>query len=185
MQPVLTTERLIARPWTTAEGDLEAAYDIYSRADVATWLGASPEPDQIRVRVARWAQPTSDPTYGVWAVEERKRPGVPVGSVALRPLAPADEDVEVAWHLHPAVWGKGYATEIGRAAAERAFRTGIEEVFAVVRPGNARSVAVARRLGAEYVGITEKYYSLRLELHRLRPAELVSPGRMREYAGLG
>src|SRR5215475_10231800 len=172
VHPVLGTERLIARPWTTSDADLEAAHDIYSRHEVARWLGAPTEFEEIRIRVQRWAAPTDDPSYGVWAVEQRSEPGRPIGSVLLRPLPPAHEDVEIAWHLHPDHWGKGYATEIGRAAAERAFETGIDEVFAIVRPGNHRSTAVARRLGMEYVGITDKYLGLRLELYRLRPGDL-------------
>jgi len=182
VQPVLATDRLVARPWTTSEGDLAVAYDIYSRNDVARWLGSPIEPDQIRTRVQHWSTPTGDPTYGVWAVEERANPGVPIGSVLLRPLPPALEDVEIAWHLHPDHWGKGYATEIGRAAAERAFQTGIDEVFAIVRPGNRRSTAVARRLGMDYVGTTDKYLGLRLELYRLRPGDLVPVADLRRLA---
>jgi RimJ/RimL family protein N-acetyltransferase len=182
VQPVLATDRLVARPWTTTDGDLAVAYDIYSRKDVARWLGAPIEPDQIQTRVEHWSQPTGDPTYGVWAVERRAVPGVPIGSVLLRPLPPALEDVEIAWHLHPDHWGNGYATEIGRAAAERAFQTGMDEVFAIVRPGNRRSMAVARRLGMEYVGITDKYLGLRLELYRLRPGDLVAVADLRRLA---
>ena len=181
-QPVLASDRLIARPWTLDDRDLQAAYDVYSRAEVARWIGAPTETGEIRGRVERWSTPTSDPTYGVWAVEERSNPGTPIGSVLLRPLPPANEDVEVAWHLHPAMWGKGYATEIGRAAAERAFRTGIEEVFAVVRPGNSRSTSVARRLGMDYVGTTEKFYGVRMELYRLRPGDLVAQSDLRRLA---
>ncbi len=180
MQPVLATERLIARPWTVGDDDLKAANDIYSRYEVARWLPT--ESGDIAERVERWSRPTSDPTYGVWAIEERSNPGVAIGSVLLRPLPPVDEDVEVAWHLHPDHWGKGYATEMGRAAAERAFRTGIEEVFAVVRPGNRRSTAVARRLGMEYVGTTDKYFELRLELYRLRPGDLPAAVDLRRLA---
>jgi RimJ/RimL family protein N-acetyltransferase len=172
---VLATERLVARPWTVDEADLAAAYDIYSRPEVARWIGSPVEPTEIRVRIERWSQPTTDPTFGVWAIEERSTPDRPIGSVMLRPLPPDEEDVEIAWHLHPRVWGRGYATEIGRAAAGRAFETGIDEVFAIVRPGNARSSAVARRLGMEYVGRTDKYYGLHAELYRLRPADLISP----------
>jgi RimJ/RimL family protein N-acetyltransferase len=182
VQAILATDRLIARPWTVDDGDLTAAYDIYSQSEVARWLDAPTADEEIRTRIERWSLPTNDPTYGVWAVEERDGPGAPIGSVLLRPLPPALEDVEVAWHLHPSRWGQGYATEIGRAAAERAFRTGIEEVFAVVRPGNRRSEAVARRLGMEYVGRTEKFYGLRMELYRLRPGDLASPADLREYA---
>lgn len=180
--PVLDTDRLIARPWTPGEADLAAAYDVYGRPEVARWIGAPTEPAEIRIRIGRWSAPTTDPTYGVWAVEERTEPGRPIGSVLLRPLPPDEEDVEIAWHLHPRVWGRGYATEIGRAAARRAFETGIEEVFAIVRPGNERSSAVARRLGMEYVGRTEKYWGLQAELYRLRPADLISPAALRRLA---
>ena len=183
VDPVLATDRLIARPWTLDEADLAAAYDIYSRPEVARWIGSPMEPGEIRVRIDRWSQPTTDPTYGVWAIEERTTTGRPVGSVLLRPLPPDEEDVEIAWHLHPTLWGRGYATEIGRAAARRAFETGIEEVFAIVRPGNARSSAVARRLGMEYVGRTDKYYGLHAELFRLRPGDLISALELRDLAG--
>ena len=182
VDPVLATDRLIARPWTLDEADLAAAYDIYSRPEVARWIGSPMEPGEIRVRIDRWSQPTTDPTYGVWAIEERTTAGRPVGSVMLRPLPPDEEDVEIAWHLHPTLWGRGYATEIGRAAAKRAFETGIEEVFAIVRPGNERSSAVARRLGMEYVGRTDKYFGLHAELYRLRPGDLISPVELRGLA---
>jgi RimJ/RimL family protein N-acetyltransferase len=182
VDPVLVTDRLIARPWTLDEADLAAAYDVYSRPEVAQWIGAPMEPAEIRIRIDRWSQPTTDPTYGVWAVEERTRPDRPIGSVLLRPLPPDEEDVEVGWHLHPTMWGRGYATEIGQAAAERAFRTGIDEVFAIVRPGNERSSGVARRLGMQYVGRTDKYWGLHAELFRLRPADLVSPLQLSRYA---
>ncbi len=179
---MLVTPRLIARPWTTDEADLAAAYDTYSRPEVARWIGAPTEVTEIRTRIERWSQPTTDPTYGVWAVEERSQPGRPIGSVVLRPLPPDEEDVELGWHLHPTLWGRGYATEIGGAAARRAFETGIDELFAIVRPGNERSSAVARRLGMEYVGRTDKYYGLLGELFRLRPGDLVSPGELRRLA---
>ena len=182
VDPVLATDRLIARPWTTDEADLAAAYDVYSRPEVAKQIGAPMEPAEIKVRIERWSAPTPDPTYGVWAVEERSLPGRPVGSVLLRPLPPDEEEVGVGWHLHPRVWGRGYATEIGRAAARRAFETGIDEVFAIVRPGNERSSAVATRLGMEYVGRTEKYWGLLAELYRLRPADLISSEALRRLA---
>jgi len=182
VDPVLVTQRLIARPWTLDEADLAAAYDLYSRPEVAAWIGAPMEPAEIRIRIGRWSQPTDDPTYGVWAVEEIDQPDRPIGSVLLRPLPPDEEDVEVGWHLHPSVWGRGYATEIGRAAAQRAFDTGIDQVFAIVRPGNERSSKVARRLGMEYVGRTDKYWGLHAELFRLRPADLIESAELSRVA---
>jgi RimJ/RimL family protein N-acetyltransferase len=42
----------------------------------------------------------------------------------------------------------------------------------VVRPANRRAEATVRRLGMEWVGETDKYYDLRLQVYRLRPADL-------------
>jgi hypothetical protein len=48
-------------------------------------------------------------------------------------------------------------------------------VFAVVRPGNKRGVATARRVGMEWVGETDKYYGLTLQVYRLIAADLDYP----------
>ena len=95
-----------------------------------------------------------------------------VGGAILLPLPPRGEDLEVGWQLLPAAWGHGYATEAGRAMAAWAFSLGIDELLAVVRPANRRAEAAVQRLGMEWVGETEKYYDLRLQVYRLRPADL-------------
>lgn len=176
MEPLFRTARLVVRPWST--DDVDAAYDIYSRADVTRWLddpAGIGSRDEMRARIEAWTASGGtagdDPAYGVWAVTERGSHR-PIGSVLLRPL-PGGEDVEVGWHLHPDYWGRGYATEMGRAAARRAFDYGIEQVLAVSRPGNARSRAVAERIGMEYVGHTTKYYGVELDLFRLRLGDLI------------
>jgi len=78
----------------------------------------------------------------------------------------------MGWQLNPQTWGRGYATEAGRAVARWAFAEGFDEVVAVARVTNARAAATARRIGMEWVGETEKYYGLRLQVFRLRPADL-------------
>jgi RimJ/RimL family protein N-acetyltransferase len=82
----------------------------------------------------------------------------------------------MGWQRHPEAWGHGYATETGLALARWAFEQGIEQVIAVVRPANTRAAATVRRTGMEWVGETEKYHKLRLQLFRLRPADLAAPG---------
>ena len=62
--------------------------------------------------------------------------------------------------------------EAGRALAAWAFSFGIHELLAVVRPANRRAEATVRRRGMEWVGETDKYYDLRLQVYRLRPADL-------------
>jgi RimJ/RimL family protein N-acetyltransferase len=97
-----------------------------------------------------------------------------VGSVTLRRLPPGEEDLELAWQFAPEHWGRGYATEAARAVAQWAFENSAHELFAVTRPSNERAVNLARRLGMQWVGETEKYYGMRLDVFRVRPPELLT-----------
>lgn len=59
--------------------------------------------------------------------------------------------LEVGWTLLSEHWGKGYATEIGRASLAFAFdELGESEVIAFTEPNNIRSRAVMERLGMRY-----------------------------------
>lgn len=53
--------------------------------------------------------------------------------------------------------------------------SGVEELFAVVRTQNGRGAATAQRVGMEWVGETEIYYELRLQVYRLRKGDLDVP----------
>jgi RimJ/RimL family protein N-acetyltransferase len=175
---IFETERLVIRPWTEAEADLARVFDIYSRWEVARWLGAQPRAMADRAEalttVRRWdgfSQP--DPRLGVWAIEVRDT-GRVAGTVLVKFLPNSDgspaTDVEIGWHLHPDSWGHGYATEAGRGAADHAFANGVPEVFAVVYPDNAASLAVCRRLGMRPIGLTRRWYGIECEGFHL-PAE--------------
>ena len=62
------------------------------------------------------------------------------------------ECVEIGWALRQEVWGRGYATEIGRVGLGHAFSVpGVEEVVAFTEVHNERSRAVMERLGMRYV----------------------------------
>ncbi|GAA0911237.1 GNAT family N-acetyltransferase [Virgisporangium aurantiacum] len=163
---VFETPRLAMRLWTADDAD--RLFDIYSRWEVARWLGATPKVLETReqaVAVAsRWSS-SWEPPFGVWAVSVRET-GVIAGSVLLIPL-PGSSDIEVGWHLHPDSQGHGYATEAARAALDRARTAGVGEVFAVVRPGNDPSMAVCRRLGMESIGRTDRWYGVEAEAFRI------------------
>ena len=66
-------------------------------------------------------------------------------AVFAAPFTPA---VEVGWRLARAYWGRGYATEVARAALADGFgRLGLDEIVSFTVPGNTRSRAVMERLG--------------------------------------
>jgi RimJ/RimL family protein N-acetyltransferase len=164
-QVQLRTDRLRLRPWTTSAADLARLTDIYSREEIARWVGGTPSvpPDEL---VARWATVHAlDERYGCWAIECAD--STVAGTVLFKPLPNGVGEVEVGWHLHPDSWGHGYATEAGRAVIDRGFAAGVPEVYAVVRPGNRASMAVCARLGMERLGRFRRWYDVELETFRL------------------
>jgi RimJ/RimL family protein N-acetyltransferase len=174
---VFETARLVVRPWTQRESDVDRILDMYSRWEVARWLGSVPRALESRAEAAgavdRWAaRSEADGRLGIWAAQVRDT-GVVAGTVLLVHLTDSGgepggaAEVEVGWHLHPDSWGNGYATEAGRGTIEHGFAGGLTEIFAVVRPENEPSLAVCRRLGMSPLGRTNQWYGSELEGFRI------------------
>ena len=189
-----TTARLTARDWTAA--DVDAAFAIYGRDEVARWLGPQPRQrvsslaDMREILDRRITHSLDQTDYGLWALELRAS-GQVVGAVLLSPLPGGGTAVEIGWHLNPDYWGAGFATEAGRGAialafgveavghdqvgpelADRPARPVLDSVAAVVDPDNVRSLNVCRRLGMRHRGQTSQYYGLTLEHFELARAEI-------------
>lgn len=167
--PKIDMPRLIARQWRLEHAD--AALAIYGHPEVMHHLGRDPMTDVDRQReyleyvIERNA--SFKPGFGSWPLFE-KQTDVLVGAILLKPL-PDHEEIEVGWHLARSAWGKGYATEAGRAAIIYGFRElGLETIYAVVDPENERSLRVCRRIGMTYEGRTTEYYKLELELFSIQ-----------------
>jgi RimJ/RimL family protein N-acetyltransferase len=174
----ISTLRLLLRPWSLS--DAESALTIFGNDEVARWLAPAmnriADVDAMRDLLQRWIDDRDDPPRptGRWAIEEVET-GRVVGAGSVLPMPPLGEDLEIAWQLAPDSWGQGFATEAGHALAHYAFSRGEDEVFAVVRPRNTRGLATARRVGLEWVGETDKYYDLQLQVFRLRKGDLDAP----------
>ena len=179
----IATTRLILRDYTPA--DAAEALVINADEEVMRYLGGVQHRtvDEIReflecvaAKYARYRE--RGLPHGAWAVRERDG-GALVGTALLKPLpdaAGADTDaIEVGWHLARAAWGKGYATEFGKALLERGFsQLDVQELHAVVDPGNVRSEAVAKRLGFTHRGLVDAWYGKTFEHFTLERAEWFS-----------
>jgi RimJ/RimL family protein N-acetyltransferase len=172
----LRTERLNLRPWHV--DDAPAALEIYGHDDVTRWL--SPDMDRVpdlasmRLLLQQWTAEDARMAApaGRWAIQRTADERI-VGGALLLPLPPGNEDLEIGWQLHPDVWGNGFASEITYALATWAFSNkDVYEIFAVVRPGNARAAATVRHNGMHWVGETTKYFDTDLQVFRLRAADL-------------
>ncbi|PZG23361.1 GNAT family N-acetyltransferase [Nonomuraea aridisoli] len=164
------------RPWR--HDDAAEALDIYGSSEVSRWLAPVMDRikdlDQMRAVINRWITAplgSEGRPSGRWVIEETES-GRVAGSGQILPLPPEGDDLELGYQFAPWAWGRGLAAEAGHALAHYAFSKGEEEVFAVVRPKNDRGTRAARRIGMEWVGETEKYYNLRLQVFRLRKGDL-------------
>jgi RimJ/RimL family protein N-acetyltransferase len=174
----LLTKRLRLRPWRADDAD--AALAVFGRREVARWLTSAvprvADREAMRQLLARWMieHDKAEHSLGHWAIEARAN-GRVIGAVSLLPLPPGCADLEIGWQIAPPAWGHGYGAEAGHAVAHQAFASGVSEVFAVVRRANTRGVATARRVGMEWVGETDKYYGLTMQVYRLTAADLDYP----------
>lgn len=170
----LVTPRLELSAWTDADADVDALFDIYSRWEVARYLGTNPavltSRDQAARASSRWG--TRDDGFGVWAIRDG---GAAVGSVLLQPIPWSEdavpgstpEDVEIGWHLHPDAWGRGFASEAASAVLEYARERGIPRVVAVTYPENTASQRVCERIGMTALGTSTRYYDMAAELFEI------------------
>ena len=159
---ILLTRRLRVRRWDMV-GDLQALVDLFNDPDVVEYIGKRRVADVAAAGPfleRRLARPAGA-GMGFWAVTERLTATV-IGSANLDPI-PADgdrvsDDVKFGVSLRPQWWGRGLATELGVGVLHYADELGLEQVFAVVEPGNERSHAMIHRLGFDRQGPTTDYY---------------------------
>ena len=146
--PRLETERTVMRGWRDA--DLDAYAAMSADPSVMEFLGGAVDRGQAWRSMALHAGHWTLRGYGLWAVA-RRSDGAFLGRVGLwNPEGWPGE--EIGWKLGRAAWGQGYATETAQAAMAWAWNVlELPRLISVIDPSNARSIAVARRLGMDHV----------------------------------
>ena len=146
--PTIVTERLTLRPFR--EDDVDAYTEMLQSAEVRASLHLPDDVgrEQAWNGMAAWLGQWELRGTGQWAVEERVS-GAFLGRAGMH--YPERDDwpgIEIGWAFHPRSWGKGFATEAGRASVDYAFaHHDVDALYSVILPENTRSQAVAQRLG--------------------------------------
>jgi ribosomal-protein-alanine N-acetyltransferase len=161
----LVTARLVLRPFAAGDEDDLFAMDGDDR--VMCFLGSGMTGrtrEQCAEGVLRMAARSRErPGYGL--MHASLHGGGFVGGCGLFPV-PDGEDIEVAYRLPHAQWGRGYATEMARAVVAHGFdNLGLARIVGLTWPENVASQRVLEKVGmrrdadAEHYGRTMRVYA--------------------------
>jgi RimJ/RimL family protein N-acetyltransferase len=151
----METPRLrLRRLLPSDEADLIA---LDNDPEVMRYVGSPPgvkSPEETAERVTRRLRESDAGGLGFWRIESRAD-SVFYGVGGLIRM-PDGDDVEVAYRLARAAWGRGVATEAAGALIGHAFgAVGLTRVVAVTYPDNVASQRVLDKLRFERRGLTE------------------------------
>ncbi len=160
--PQLETDRLILR--APCESDFEADAAFYASERSHGFGGPLTREESWRnlaTVLGHWVMRG----YGFWSVDERAT-GAYCGHVGL--WAPEGwSEPEIGWAMHAGSEGKGIAFEAAQAARAYAYDTlGWTTAISSIVPGNTRSVALAKRLGATFDCMYEHPTHGTMEIYR-------------------
>lgn len=139
------TARLRFREWSP--DDFALAWSLYGDLEVTRLFGGPFSREQVQARLDREIANLAARRVQYWPMFLVEN-GDFVGACGMRP----EGDIHaLGFHLRPAHWGRGYATEAARAVIDYAFGPlGAEVLFAGHHPENERSKRALESLGFTY-----------------------------------
>lgn len=152
----LETNRLVLRPFRPSDADAMAKVlgdpvsmrfypRPFSAEEAAAW-------------VERNAARSQANGLGLWAVTLRSTGEVIGDCGAVIQAVDGDDELELAWHLHPIHQGRGYATEAALAWRDHAFATtDRSRLVSLIVEANLPSRRVAERIGMTIWKTTETW----------------------------
>ncbi|MFF4597660.1 GNAT family N-acetyltransferase [Amycolatopsis sp. CA-161197] len=122
-------------------------FRLHQDPGIARWYGAWTAEDALRTATEMGRSWHSDGAHK-WLAYDRAD-GVLIGRGGLSRTR--DGQWELGWAVRESLWGRGYATEIGRAGLEFAWgELAASRVISFTEVHNGRSRAVMERLGFRY-----------------------------------
>jgi RimJ/RimL family protein N-acetyltransferase len=150
MKVILETDRLLIREYV--EEDAEAFFKLNTDPQVLRFVPDKPLLSVEQAQQILLGHPIADYRkhgFGRGACI-LKSTGEQIGFAGLKFLEELGE-VDVAYRLMPAYWGKGFATEAARASVHFGFaHLGLKRIIGLVMPENIASVRVLEKIGLRY-----------------------------------
>jgi len=149
----LETKRFLIRQWELDDAD--KLHKIMADQRVHTFTGDKPWTYERALAYVKLIQEYDFKTLEVFhAACVLKDENVIIGLTGLNPYLPKQPEIE--WQFGVPFWGKGYATEIGKAVIKEAFiTTDISAIYGMANPANKASMHVLEKIGMTCIGLHE------------------------------
>jgi ribosomal-protein-alanine N-acetyltransferase len=150
MKIILETDRLLLREFV--EGDAEAFFRLNTDPEVLRFVPDKKLESVDQARQLLLDHPIADyRKYGFGrGACILKSTGEQIGFAGLKYLEELGE-VDVAFRLLPACWGRGFATETARASVRFGFtKLGLGRIIGLAMPENLASIRVLEKTGLRY-----------------------------------
>ncbi|RJG47886.1 GNAT family N-acetyltransferase [Motilimonas pumila] len=157
MSVIAQTKRLTLRHFTL--DDLERVHAIMSNRQVMKYSMSGPLSKQQSATFLQNILDTyQSKGYSLWAVESIEHQQLVGFCGHFFHRFQGEDEVELAYRLHPDFWGVGIASEAAQAASEYAFRElGLTRLISFISQKNAASIKVAENSGFELEQETEMF----------------------------
>ena len=142
---MIETSRLTLRRFRAADSDTVARWN--ADPEYTRHLSGVQSREQSDEAFDRWDRHWAEHGFGLLAVEWRET-GELIGRTGPQYHRVWPGDPEIGWALYPDWWGRGIATEAGRASVAWAFgELGFHRVVSITTEPNIASLNVMAKLG--------------------------------------
>jgi len=155
---ILTTERLILRPWE--DSDAKNLFKYAKDPEVGPVAGWTPHRDVEESRRIIRTVLNGKESYAVCLKKDNK----PIGAIELMlnsgaSVPKSDGECELGFWLGKPFWGKGIIPEASKELLRRAFEDlKMEKVWCAYYDGNAKSKRTQEKLGFEFCFTKENVF---------------------------
>ena len=148
---ILDTDRLVLRHQTLS--DLESLFALYRDPEVTRFIPDAPRTYEAAREELEWHMHghRERPELGLWATV-LKETNAFIGRCGLLPcMIDGQDEVEVAYLIDRAHWGRGLGTEAARAIMDYGFeRLNLPRLICLIERENRASIRAAEKIGMAF-----------------------------------
>lgn len=155
---IIETERLILRKVELK--DAEALSELLNDEKIQDFLAGIPE--NYTVEMAKdyignkMSKEYLNKDFYDWGIEDKQTQKL-IGRICVYKLDDERRMADLVWYISPAVRGKGFMTEAGKAVVGFLQNIGFERIEAFANVENIASIKVMEKIGMQYEGTLRKY----------------------------